>query len=138
MRVRYFVAILCAAHAAFGQAQNCGDTGCMPDLGFPEPSWGNYTKGDPTSPAITIRPDTQVWGTLEPFDTSGTLCKWAAGGPRGTCKTDVSWLHASVGLRKSLFEDAIANYILRFHLRGACYRSTQVRTQCPVCVVDWP
>jgi hypothetical protein len=53
----------------------------------------------------------------------------------GSCKTDISWLHSALGIKKSLFSDAVANYVIRFHLDGACYRSTQV---CSTAVLSLP
>lgn len=45
----------------------------------------------------------------------------------GACKTDISWLLSSVGIYKELFDDDLANYYMRFHVFGLCYRFTEVR-----------
>jgi hypothetical protein len=103
------------------------------DLGIPEPDWSKFEGvGSSTSKAIEIPANstTQVWGTVSPGESAGqTLCKWRSS-PRnngaGDCRTDISWLHSAVGIEKSFFDDALANYFLRFHMQGACYRSSQV------------
>ena len=104
----------------------------MRDLGTEEPVWGSYRQGDATEAAIKPNTNTQLWGDVSPGSTgSEPLCKWTAGSQnsgRGTCKTDISWLHSAVGIQKSFFNDDVVNYILRFHLPAACYRSTQVRS----------
>jgi hypothetical protein len=108
-------------------------TGNMPYLGFPEPYWYPITQGNAAAPAIVPKPLIQVFGDVVPYTNGSTVCKWFAppvGSPptnRGTCKTDISWITASAGLKKSVFDDPVVNYILRFQLQGACYRSTQVR-----------
>lgn len=86
--------------------------------------------------AITVNPATQVWGDVQPnAQDKPPLCKWTSGsenGNHGSCRTDISWLHSAVGIDKQFFEDPVVNYILRYHLTGACYRSTQVRL-CSLC-----
>lgn len=107
---------LCAC--AFSAANTGGtSTGFMPDLGYPEPNWHPIPQGNASAPAVVINPLTQVWGTIEPYSaTNSSLCKWTnstdnAG--RGSCKTDVSWIHSAVGLSKAVFDDPVVNYILR-------------------------
>lgn len=119
-------ALLCAP-AAMANV----NTGNMPDLGYPEPNWYPIRQGTARDPAVVYNETTTVWGNIEPYSTANaSLCKWvntAENGGRGVCQTDISWIHAAVGLAKSVFSDQVVNYILRFHLEGACYRSTQVR-----------
>jgi len=70
----------------------------------------------------------QIWGDIKPGG-DGTYCKWSAGNEnngRGKCQTDISWIHSSIGLSKGIFSDPVVNYLLRFYIEGACYRSTQV------------
>lgn len=111
------------------------ESGNMPDLGYPEPYWYPISQGSAAAPAIVPKKSVQVWGDIVPGDTAASICKWApppAGSPpsdRGLCKTDISWITASANLKKSLFNDPVINYILRFQLYGACYRSTQVSHQ---------
>ena len=78
----------------------------------------------------------QVTGTIKPGGGGAgaadpPLCRWFSSGTynggHGRCKTDVSWLLAAAGIKPSVFDDALANYIIRFHLNSACYRATQVR-----------
>lgn len=110
-----------------------GDRGNMPDLGYPEPDWYPISQGKSDNPAIVLNKQVQTWGTIEPGDKGTSVCKWSAPsgnsqpGDRGSCKTDISWMIASANLRSSLFDDPAFNYILRFQLYGACYRSTQAR-----------
>jgi hypothetical protein len=104
----------------------------MRDLGYPEPNWGLFKESESSEPALTVNSTSQYWGSIQP-ESSGNepLCKWFAGpenSGHGSCKTDISWLHSAVGFKKEFFEDPLANYVLRFHLNGACYRSTQVRS----------
>lgn len=105
----------------------------MRDLGYPEPDWVPITQGSSTEDAIIVNPDTQVWGDIEPLSVADEpLCQWQAGPENegmGTCKTDISWLHSAVGIKKEFFDDPVTNYIIRFHLNAACYRSTQVCAQ---------
>lgn len=106
----------------------------MPDLGYCEPDWYPITHGQAWDPAIVPNEDIQTWGDIVPGQQQASLCKWsppAAGsqpGARGTCKTDISWIISSANIRKTLFDSQMMNYILRFQLYGACYRSTQART----------
>jgi hypothetical protein len=129
-------AVFCVAQgpAPPAQLQNCPDRGGgnMPDLGYCEPDWYPLTQGAAWTPVIVPNAG-QVWGDIQPGQASSSLCKWFAPPPgsppsaRGQCKTDISWITASAQLNKSLFNDAMFNYLLRFQLFGACYRSTQVR-----------
>jgi hypothetical protein len=100
------------------------------DLGYPEPNWALIKYGDPTENAIVVNAATQIWGDVVPFDTSGSpLCRWEAGpdnSGHGSCKTDISWLHSAVGISKGFFSNKLVNYIIRFHLFAACFRSTLV------------
>eukprot|EP00892_Ulva_mutabilis_P005862 jgi/Ulvmu1/3648/UM017_0062.1 len=108
------------------QVEANADAYIMPDLGYPEPDWGDYNRGNASDSVIVPSAD-QVWGDIRPGG-DGTYCKWSPGpenNRRGTCKTDISWIHASVGLSKELFSDPVFNYFLRFFIEGACYRSTQ-------------
>jgi hypothetical protein len=105
----------------------------MRDLGMPEPTWALFKEGSSLEPAFSLNSETQHWGFITPFKSQGNapLCKWFAGtanSGHGSCKTDISWLHSAVGIRKTFFSDPVANYVLRFHMNGACYRSTQVRS----------
>ena len=113
------------------------NTGNMPDLGYPEPNWYPIRQGSAGDSAILVNDTTTLWGDIEPYSAANSsLCKWfdtIENNGRGVCKTDISWIHAAVGLSKSVFSDPVVNYILRFHLEGACYRSTQVRHPC-VCM----
>jgi hypothetical protein len=103
------------------------------DLGTAEPDWSQLKEGSSSSKAIEITDNstTQVWGTVFPGETAvKPLCKWresSRNNGAGDCRTDVSWLHSAVGIDKTFFDDALANYILRFHMQGACYRSSQVQ-----------
>lgn len=121
---------LCAGCTA-NTAENVGG-GNMPDLGYPEPYWYPISQGDAADPVFKAKKAIQLWGAITPGSKKASICKWeapAAGDPagsRGTCKTDISWITASAGFKKSAFNDPVLNYILRFQLYGACYRSTQV------------
>lgn len=105
------------------------------DLGYPVPDWTQFQRSEANESAIEpLNSATQHWGNIAPHDESDApLCKWFSGGEHGSCKTDVSWLHAAVGIKKSFFQSALANYILRFHAYGACYRSTVVRRRPSAC-----
>jgi hypothetical protein len=93
------------------------NTGNMRDLGYPEPDWYPITQGNASTNVVVINPNTQHWGIIEPYAAgNASLCKWfptADNGGRGSCKTDVSWIHSAVGLSKSVFADPVVNYILR-------------------------
>jgi hypothetical protein len=101
----------------------CEPASCSADFAF-------YTADDINAPAIEPNDSTQVWGDVEPY-TGGNppLCKWVD----NACKTDISWLHSAISVKKSFFQDELVNYILRFHLPAACYRSTQARLSAPAC-----
>jgi hypothetical protein len=120
------VIMLCVASVALASV----DTGNMRDLGYQEPNWYPIVQGDQTAPVVNVNPATQVWGDIQPYSsTASPLCKFFPGtenGGRGSCKTDLSWIHSAAGLTKEVFSDPVVNYILRFHIEGACYRSTQV------------
>jgi hypothetical protein len=110
-----------------GQSSAQLDTGNMRDLGYPEPNWYPIVQGNASSNVIVINPLTQHWGTISPYQTGGnaSLCKWfppADGIGRGTCKTDVSWIHSALGLSKALFDDPVVNYILRCGPGAAGYK----------------
>lgn len=126
--------LLFAASALLSVCMGDGDRGNMPDLGYPEPDWYPISQGDSSDPAITVNKQVQTWGGVAPGDKGASVCKWSPpsgksqGSDRGSCKTDISWLIASANLESSLFEDPVFNYILRFQLYGACYRSTQARS----------
>jgi hypothetical protein len=103
----------------------------MPDLGYPVPSWSTLREGNPLKSAVEYDDSDFMWGDIEPYN-NGTLCKWfpdSMNAGRGACKTDLSWLHAATGITRNVFEDPVVNYILRFFIHGACYRSTEVRPQ---------
>jgi hypothetical protein len=106
------------------------DTGNMRDLGYAEPNWYPIVQGKAEDPVVSP-PLTAFWGNLQPGSAGNPpLCKWFASeenGGRGSCKTDLSWIHSALGFTREIFNDPVVNYILRFHLNGACYRSTQVR-----------
>jgi hypothetical protein len=109
----------------------------MRDLGYPEPAdWSLIQTGSASEPALMVNPDTQVWGDVRPYDARNPpLCRWVddrKNSGHGSCKTDISWLRSAVSLEKAFFDDALVNYILRFHLQQACYRSTQARFPVPV------
>jgi hypothetical protein len=114
------------------RCQNVVGSVYMRDLGMPEPHWIPYSEGTSLEPALTVNSDTQFWGSIQPESSaSAPLCKWFAGkanSGHGSCKTDISWLLSAVGIRKEFFDDPVTNYVLRFHMNSACYRSTQVRT----------
>jgi hypothetical protein len=119
------------AHPLFTMTPQCWNPLAVWDLGVAEPLWTNIREGSATESAIVIADDssTQVWGSISPGSGDKPLCKWVSNsnnGGNGDCRTDVSWLHAAVGLKKAFFSDPLANYILRFHMQGACYRSSQV------------
>jgi hypothetical protein len=119
--------VLVAGLIAGGEAQT--GRGFMNDLGYPEPDWVLIRQSEWNQSVFTIDDTTQVWGTVKPFTGGGSVCKYdpVGNGGRGTCKTDVSWLHSAIGMTKDIFKDPLANYIFRFQVHGACYRSTQVR-----------
>lgn len=97
--------------------------------GYAEPDWNDYRPGNASDLVIVPTTD-QIWGDIAPGG-EGTYCKWQNGtenNGRGTCRTDISWIHSSIGLSKKLLTDPVVNYFLRFYIEGACYRSTQV---CP-------
>ena len=126
------VAALCACSCS-GQDQLEGNpNGNMPDLGYPEPNWYPISQGNAAAPAIVPKSSIQTWGTITPGTKVSSICKYdppkadAPPDDRGKCRTDISWITASANLKKSLFDDTVFNYILRFQLQGACYRSTQV------------
>jgi hypothetical protein len=86
--------------------------------------WSNISNGIADENVIVPNSTTQVWGSIEPYtQTNATLCKW----DNNKCKTDISWLISAQGMRKSSFQDNMVNYILRYHLMGACYKSQVVR-----------
>lgn len=127
-------ALIAAALLSTPVAMANVNTGNMRDLGFPEPNWYPIRQGRAKDAAVIYNQTTTVWGDIAPYTTANvSLCKWTNtvdNGGRGICQTDISWIHAAVGLAKSVFSDPVVNYILRFHLEGACYRSTQVRHLC--------
>ena len=147
LRIACAALVAALAPCALAQGTDGNPNGNMPDLGYPEPYWYPIVQGNAAAPAIVPKPSVQVWGNILPGTKGSKLCKWQApplGSPpseRGTCRTDISWLTAAANLKKSLFSDPVFNYILRFQLYGACYRSTQVRSaaglqQCASCVLD--
>lgn len=117
-------AVLALCSCALSAAQL--NTGNMRDLGYPEPNWYPIVQGNATAQAVVINPTTQHWGIVEPYTAgNASLCKWfpaADNVGRGSCKTDVSWIHAAVGLSKAVFDDPVVNYILRC----ACESCSQV------------
>jgi hypothetical protein len=124
-----FAIAVCAFACVISGAEAQSGKGFMKDLGYAEPEWQNILQSQYSDPIFTIKDTEQIWGTVAPFTGGGPLCKYApdpAGG-RGTCKTDVSWLHSAIGMTKTLFTDPLALYIMKFQVHGACYRSTQVR-----------
>ena len=135
MALAVAASLLCATIVRAQQPQplQCpSKSGNMPDLGYCEPDWYPIPHGQAWDPAIVPNEDIQTWGAIQPGQQQASLCKWfppEAGsqpGARGTCKTDISWIISSANIRKSLFDSQMMNYILRFQLYGACYRSTQV------------
>ena len=120
----YLAAVVALCSCAFTVA-NTGTTttGFMPDLGYPEPNWHPIPQGNASAPAVVINPVTQHWGDIEPYQpTNGSLCKWtesADNAGRGSCQTDVSWIHSAVGLSKAVFDDPVVNYILRCALSSS-------------------
>ena len=126
------LSVAIAAALAVGSEAQRVSTGNMPDLGYPEPYWYPIVQGNAADAVIVPKPAIQEFGDILPYTAGSSVCKWFAplpGSPpseRGTCKTDISWITASAGFKKSAFDDTMINYILRFQLYGACYRSTQV------------
>ena len=123
--------VLCAKLAA-------GDS----DLLVGEPAWASVPEGSPSDTALQVNATTQVWrNDVKPGVAGPTpVCRWEAGqanAGHGSCRTDIAWLHSAIGIERSLFSDVIANYVLRFHLHGACYRSTRVRSQAQPIAVRW-
>lgn len=124
-------AVVALCLCAVGTAQL--NTGNMRDLGYPEPNWYPIVQGNASAPAVVINPTTQVWGDIAPYTTgNSSLCKWSASqenAGRGSCKTDVSWIHSAVGLSKAVFDDPVVNYILRCVLSlDCCYRLRALHT----------
>jgi hypothetical protein len=107
----------------------------MYDLGRPEPNWTSiWNTGSVSDAAISIdsASNVQVWSNdVNPGMTGELpLCRWSPSSQNsghGLCRTDVAWLHSAIGIEKSLFSDPVANYLLRFHLDGSCYRAAQAR-----------
>jgi hypothetical protein len=127
------VAGLCAGCCANAPRETTKNSGNMLDLGYPEPYWYPISQGSAAAPAVVPKPSIQVWGDIMPGTKGASVCKYSeppAGSPpaaRGSCRTDISWITASANLKDSIFDDPVFNYILRYQLYGACYRSTQAR-----------
>jgi hypothetical protein len=102
----------------------------MPDLGYAEPRWSKVDEGRAEEDAIVVDNRTQVWGDVVPkAQGNPPLCKWTEhtdNNGKGRCRTDISWLHSAIGVDKKFFNNKLINYIIRFHLFGACYRTTVV------------
>lgn len=106
----------------------------MDDLGYPEPDWKFIGPGNHENDVLQLGPN-QVFDNIQPGTAGRSVCEFVD----NKCKTQVGWIAAAHNLTKDFFDDPEINYLLRFPLYGACYKSTQYsfNKEAQYCAVWW-